>query len=103
MLLELHEGEAGARRVGELHLERREELAKIIVREMGKPFGASVGEVDFAADITARIPEPQTLLIVTAATLGGIPAARAAWRAGAWPTPPWSTLPRITSSTRSGS
>jgi succinate-semialdehyde dehydrogenase/glutarate-semialdehyde dehydrogenase len=41
------------RRAAELHRERRKELAAIIVREMGKPFGAAVGEVDFAADITA--------------------------------------------------
>src|SRR6187549_3413696 len=40
------------RRAAELHRERRKELAAIIVREMGKPFGASVGEVDFSADIT---------------------------------------------------
>ena len=40
------------RRVAELHRERRDELAAIIVREMGKPLAAAVGEVDFAADIT---------------------------------------------------
>src|SRR5689334_22980317 len=40
------------RRAAELHRERRKELAGIITREMGKPFGAAVGEVDFAADIT---------------------------------------------------
>ena len=40
------------RRAAELHRERRKELAAIIVREMGKPFAAAVGEVDFAADIT---------------------------------------------------
>ena len=39
------------RRVGELHSERRKELAGIIVTEMGKPFGQAVGEVDFAASI----------------------------------------------------
>lgn len=39
------------RRVAELHRERREELADIIVREMGKPREAALGEVDFAADI----------------------------------------------------
>ena len=39
-------------RVAELHRERREELADLIVREMGKPKSASLGEVDFAADIT---------------------------------------------------
>jgi succinate-semialdehyde dehydrogenase/glutarate-semialdehyde dehydrogenase len=40
------------RRVAELHRERRDELARIIVREMGKPLEAALGEVDFAADIT---------------------------------------------------
>ena len=40
------------RRAAELHRERRKELAAIITREMGKPFGAAVGEADFAADIT---------------------------------------------------
>ncbi|MDN4478914.1 NAD-dependent succinate-semialdehyde dehydrogenase [Demequina sp. SYSU T00039] len=40
------------RRVAELHRERREELAAIIVREMGKPMSHALGEVDFAADIT---------------------------------------------------
>jgi succinate-semialdehyde dehydrogenase/glutarate-semialdehyde dehydrogenase len=39
-------------RAAELHRERRKELAALITREMGKPFGASVGEADFAADIT---------------------------------------------------
>ena len=39
------------RRVGELHIERRQELAEIIVREMGKPVAQALGEVDFAGDI----------------------------------------------------
>ena len=39
------------RRVGELHTERREELAEIIVREMGKPVEQALGEVDFCATI----------------------------------------------------
>jgi succinate-semialdehyde dehydrogenase/glutarate-semialdehyde dehydrogenase len=39
------------RRVGELHVERREELADIIVREMGKPTEQALGEVDFAGAI----------------------------------------------------
>jgi succinate-semialdehyde dehydrogenase/glutarate-semialdehyde dehydrogenase len=43
---------AMVRRAAELHRERREELATIIVREMGKPKDAALGEVDFAADIT---------------------------------------------------
>ncbi len=40
-------------RVAELHVERRDELARIIVREMGKPLDQALGEVDFAADIHA--------------------------------------------------
>ncbi len=39
------------RRVGELHSERREKLAEIIVREMGKPIEQALMEVDFAGMI----------------------------------------------------
>jgi succinate-semialdehyde dehydrogenase/glutarate-semialdehyde dehydrogenase len=39
------------RRVGELHSERRQELAEITVREMGKPTGQALDEVDFCVDI----------------------------------------------------
>jgi succinate-semialdehyde dehydrogenase / glutarate-semialdehyde dehydrogenase len=39
------------RRVAELHEERKDELAKIIQREMGKPLDQSVGEVEFSAAI----------------------------------------------------
>lgn len=39
------------RRVAELHRERLEELADIIVEEMGKPREEAVGEVEFSADI----------------------------------------------------
>src|ERR671926_1955135 len=39
------------RRVGELHLERRQELAEIIVKEMGKPIEQALAEVDFVGDI----------------------------------------------------
>lgn len=38
-------------RVAELHRQRREQLAEIIVREMGKPLSQALGEVDFAAAI----------------------------------------------------
>ena len=41
------------RRVGELHEERKEELAAIIVREMGKPLADAIGEVEFSAAIYA--------------------------------------------------
>ena len=40
------------RRAAELHRERRDELAAIIVREMGKTLAAALAEVDFSADIT---------------------------------------------------
>src|SRR6185503_250 len=40
-------------RVAELHTERREELARTIVREMGKPLEDALGEVDFSAAIYA--------------------------------------------------
>lgn len=39
------------RRVAELHEERKEELARIIQREMGKPLDQSIGEVEFSAAI----------------------------------------------------
>ena len=39
------------RKVGELHSQRKEELARIIQREMGKPLDQSEGEVDFSASI----------------------------------------------------
>jgi succinate-semialdehyde dehydrogenase / glutarate-semialdehyde dehydrogenase len=39
------------RKVGELHSERRRQLAEIIVREMGKPIEQALMEVDFAAEI----------------------------------------------------
>src|SRR6478735_8289823 len=39
------------RKVGELHVERREQLAEIVVREMGKPIEQALMEVDFAGMI----------------------------------------------------
>ncbi|MBB5153659.1 NAD-dependent succinate-semialdehyde dehydrogenase [Saccharopolyspora phatthalungensis] len=41
------------RRVGELHTERREQLADLLVTEMGKPRDQALGEIDFCADIYA--------------------------------------------------
>jgi succinate-semialdehyde dehydrogenase / glutarate-semialdehyde dehydrogenase len=41
------------RRAGELHGERREKLAEIIVREMGKPVEQALGEVHFVVEIYA--------------------------------------------------
>jgi succinate-semialdehyde dehydrogenase/glutarate-semialdehyde dehydrogenase len=39
------------RRVGELHGERRDDLAAVIGREMGKPLDEALGEVDFCREI----------------------------------------------------
>ena len=39
------------RRVAELHTERRDKLAEIIKREMGKSIEEGLGEVDFSAAI----------------------------------------------------
>ena len=39
------------RKVAALHNERKEELAKIIQREMGKPLDQAEGEVEFSAAI----------------------------------------------------
>jgi succinate-semialdehyde dehydrogenase / glutarate-semialdehyde dehydrogenase len=47
----IEERAALVRRVGELHRERRGELAEIIVREMGKPLDQALGEVDFCSAI----------------------------------------------------
>ncbi len=42
---------AMVKKVAEFHTERREQLAEIAVREMGKPMDQALGEVDFCADI----------------------------------------------------
>ncbi len=42
---------AMVKKVGALHSERREALAEIAVREMGKPIEQALGEVDFCVDI----------------------------------------------------
>ncbi len=47
----LAERAALIRKVAELHTERREKLAEIIHREMGKPMDQALGEVDFSAAI----------------------------------------------------
>ena len=46
-----------ARRAAELFTERKEELAQIIHREMGKPLDQAVAEVEFSADIIATFAE----------------------------------------------
>src|ERR1700674_5565286 len=54
------------------------------------------------AIIAAFMPEPHILLTVVAGVLLSRPAPSAAWRAGAWPWPAPSTLPKIRSSTSVG-
>lgn len=55
--------------------------------------------MDWAASMMAFMPDAQTLFTVVQATDSARPAPRAAWRAGAWPAPAWSTWPMKTSST----
>ena len=55
------------KRLGELHLERRETLAAIAVKEMGKPMEQALGEVDFCGDIYGVLRRPR----------GGLPQGRA--------------------------
>src|SRR3954453_13974480 len=45
------EGAKLGRRVGERASERREQLAEITTREMGKPLEQALGEIDFCVDI----------------------------------------------------
>jgi succinate-semialdehyde dehydrogenase/glutarate-semialdehyde dehydrogenase len=59
----LEERAALIRRVGELHGERRQELAEIIVREMGKPIEQALGEVDFCVEIYAFYADRATQLL----------------------------------------
>jgi succinate-semialdehyde dehydrogenase / glutarate-semialdehyde dehydrogenase len=51
------------RKVGELHTERREDLAAIIVREMGKPVEQALGEIDFCAAIYEYYADNATALL----------------------------------------
>ena len=44
-------------RVGQLHADRRSELADIIVREMGKPIEQALSEIDFCVDIYSYVAE----------------------------------------------
>ena len=62
---------------------------------------ASPALIACAASMTDLSPEPHTLLIVTALTVAGMPDLSSACRAGACPTPPWMTLPMMTSWTSS--
>ncbi len=51
MKTSVSERAALVKKVAEFHSERRETLAEIIVREMGKPMEQALGEVDFCVDI----------------------------------------------------
>jgi succinate-semialdehyde dehydrogenase/glutarate-semialdehyde dehydrogenase len=59
----VEERAALVRRVGQLHGERREELAAIIAREMGKPLEQGLGEVDFCAAIYDYYADNATALL----------------------------------------
>jgi succinate-semialdehyde dehydrogenase/glutarate-semialdehyde dehydrogenase len=59
----VEERAALVRKVGELHSERREELAEIIVREMGKPVEQALGEIDFCAAIYEYYADNATALL----------------------------------------
>ena len=60
---------------------------------------ASPARIAWPAMATARSPEPQTWLIVSAVLSSGMPAAIAAWRAGFMPASAVSTWPITASST----
>jgi len=59
----IEERAALVRRVGELHTERRDALAEIIVREMGKPVEQALGEIDFCVDIYGYYADNATTLL----------------------------------------
>lgn len=63
-------------RVAELHLERKDELAAGIVREMGKPLAQAVGEAEFAAAIYQFYADHAEELLADEPIVG---AARPAW------------------------
>ncbi len=56
----------------------------------------SPARISWSASAIASRPDRHTLLIVSAGTFIGMPALTAAWRAGIWPAPAWSTWPMIT-------
>ena len=62
----------------------------------------SPARTSIAACVIALIPDRQSLLIVIALTVIGMPAFTADWRAGPCPSPAWSTCPMITCWTWSG-
>ena len=63
------------RRVAQLHRERREELADLIVREMGKVREGALGEVDFAADIVEYYADNAEAIMADGRPVGEITSA----------------------------
>ena len=55
------------------------------------PTSRSPARIAWSSSPVARIPEAQTLLIVSDEISFGIPALTCAWRDGIWPWPAWST------------
>src|SRR5215218_9089995 len=66
------------------------------------PTSMSPARIDWSSSPTARMPDAQTLLIVSEETSIGIPALICAWREGIWPTPACRTCPITTCCTCSG-
>ena len=62
----------------------------------------SPARMSWSARAIASRPDRQTLLMVSAGTVIGMPASTAACRAGIWPAPACSTWPMITYCTWSG-
>ena len=62
----------------------------------------SPARISWSASAIASTPDRQTLLMVSAGTVSGMPALCAACRAGIWPAPAVSTWPMITYCTWSG-
>ena len=59
----VEERAALVRRVGELHVEHRQRLGEIIVREMGKPIEQALGEIDFCGAIYEYYADNATSLL----------------------------------------
>ena len=59
--------------------------------------------IERIARTTAMQPDAHTLFTVSAVTVFASPALKTTWRAGFWPTPAWSTSPKIACSISVGS
>src|SRR3954454_16065402 len=67
------------------------------------PTSRSPARIEASIMPAARMPEAQTLLMVSEETSFGMPALIWAWREGIWPWPAWRTCPMTTCWTCSGS